>query len=130
MTFAGFVGICKSIGVIVSLIISLITFFTLVSKRPRAALRKIVREEATTANEKIEKKIETIEERLDSADETDLAILRNTITHIYFKYMDAKEIPYYEKENVLCLYKQYEKLGGNSYVHSVVDAIKSWKEIV
>lgn len=105
MTFASFIGVCKSIGIIVSLIISLITFFTLVSKRPRAALRKIIREEATTANKKIEKEIETIEGRLDSADETDLAILRNTITHIYFKYMDTKEIPHYEKENVLFLYK-------------------------
>lgn len=71
-----------------------------------------------------------MEQRLGSAEQTDLAILRNTITHIYFKYKDDKKIPQFEKENVLALYENYQKLGGNSYVHNVVDAIKEWDEII
>ena len=27
------------------------------------------------------------------------------------------------------MYNQYEKLGGNSYVHTIVEEIKSWETI-
>lgn len=65
-----------------------------------------------------------------NTDETNLAILRNTITHIYFKYKDSKKIPHYEKENVLYLYENYEKLNGNSYVKDIITNIKTWEEII
>ena len=54
-------------------------------------------------------------------------MIRNPLTHIYFKYKDAKKIPHYEKENVLHLFARY---NGNSYVHTIVDEMKSWEEII
>jgi len=54
-------------------------------------------------------------------------ILRNTLTHIYFKYKDEKKIPHYEKENVLHLFARYK---GNSYVEAIVEEMKTWEEII
>jgi beta-mannanase len=54
-------------------------------------------------------------------------MLRNTLTHLYFKYKDEKRIPHYEKENVLHLYASY---NGNSYVSTIVEEMKSWEEII
>ena len=64
----------------------------------------MIREEAKEATKDISEKVDTIEKKVKAADETDLAILRNTITHIYFKYKDTKKIPHFEKENVVSLY--------------------------
>ena len=66
---------------------------------------------------------------MEEADQTDLALIRNTITHIYMKYCEDKKIPHYEKENILYLYERYTKLKGNSYIKEVVDKIKTWEEI-
>ena len=130
MTFAAFVAVCKSLGIIASFIVTLITLFTLLSKRPKTAFRKIIKEEAKEANQEIEKELKDIKERVDSSEETDLAILRNTITHIYFKYMNEKKIPHYEKENVIYLFARYRELGGNHYVKQIVSEIESWQEII
>ena len=45
-----FFKIFQEIGSIVGILITLITFITLVTKRPREAFRKIIREEADGAN--------------------------------------------------------------------------------
>lgn len=130
-------AIFETIGSIVGVLITLITFFTLISKRPIAAFRKIIREESEAANgnlkmeiENINSQLQTIQSKQNETDTTNQAILRNTITHIYFKYKDDRCIPHYEKENALYLFEQYEKLHGNSYVKQIIEDIKSWDEIV
>lgn len=137
MTVATLVAIFQSIGSIVGILITLITFFGLVSKRPRAAFRKVIKEEAEAANEPvttelnhIKGELTTINERLNNSDQTDVAIIRNTLTHIYFKYKDKKKIPHYEKENFMSLYERYIKLKGNSYVKTIAKEVQSWEEII
>lgn len=49
--------------------------------------------------------------------------LRNTITHLYYKYTRIGEIPALERENVSMLCKAYFALGGNSYVQSCYEEI-------
>lgn len=133
--------ILKVIGGAAGALVTIITFFTLVSKRPRAALRRIIREESKEANKELANKIEELEtksrERFDKIDkkslendETNLAMLRNTITHIYFKYKDQKKIPHYEKENVISLYERYENLHGNHYIKMIMEEMKDWEEII
>jgi iron-sulfur cluster repair protein YtfE (RIC family) len=63
-------------------------------------------------------------------DETNIAMLRNTITHIYFKYKDVKKIHHYEKENLVSLYERYEQLHGNHYVKMIVEEMEDWEEII
>ena len=139
MTVAELWVIFKGIGAAIGIIITLITFIGLVSKRPRAALRKLIKEEADNANkdlkeqiksqgERMDLKLKGLEKRLGVVEANDVAQIRNTITHIYFKYKDQKTIPHYEKENVMYLYARYEALGGNSYVRGIVKEMESWEE--
>ena len=122
-------GVLETIGSIVGIIITLITFFTLISKRPLQAFRKMIREESEAATAPIKKDVEELKERMKSNDEVDLALLRNTITHIYMKYCKEEKIPHHEKENVKYLYEQYHAKGGNSYVKSIIKKIDDWEEI-
>lgn len=52
-------------------------------------------------------------------------LLRSTITSKYYVYSQLGEIPYYEKENINYLFKQYENMNGNSYVKEIVDEINN-----
>lgn len=52
-------------------------------------------------------------------------LLRSTITSKYYVYSELGEIPYYEKENINYLYKQYENMDGNSYVKEIVVEINN-----
>ena len=126
---AALIGAIKTIGAVASAVVAIAAFFALVSKRPRSAFRKILREECDGSVKPVKEDVEKIKGDLEHAKETDLAILRNTITHIYIKYKDTKKIPHYEKENMLYLYGRYEELGGNSYVRQIVNEARDWEEV-
>ena len=130
MTIATLWTILKGFGAVAGLMITFITFFSLISKKPRETFRKVIREESINANQDLKNDLDEIQVGLNCAKENDLAILRNTITHIYFKYKDQKKIPHYEKENVLSLYERYDALGGNHYVHNIINEIEGWEEII
>ena len=123
-----FLKIFQNIGSVVGILITLTTFWGIISKKPKEALRRLIREETIAGTKDLKKQLNDVVEKIDSSDKTDLALLRNTITHIYFKYKDIKKIPHYEKENVLFLYEQYVKLKGNSYIISIVSEMKQWHE--
>lgn len=141
MTIATLWTVFKGIGSVVGILITLITFWGIISKKPLEAFKRNIRTECEKANEALknqliqqEQKIATnftsIEKRITSTEQTDLALLRNTITHIYFKYKDDKKIPHFEKENVLSLYENYKRLGGNSYVKNIIREVQDWEEII
>ena len=138
---ATFLAVFETIGSVVGIIITLITFFGLISKKPKEAFKKIIREEVNNANQELKQKIleleqqvrerfDKIDTRINQSDETDLVLLRNTITHIYIKYKDTKKIPHYVKENVMYLFTQYKVLNGNSYVAQIVSEIQTWEEMI
>ena len=135
---ATFLAVFKTIGSVVGIIITLMTFFGIISKKP---FKRIIREEVNNANQDLKQKISELEEeakqrfdkvdtKISQSDETDLVLLRNTITHIYIKYKDTKKIPHYVKENVMYLFAQYKILNGNSYVAQIVREMKEWEEII
>ena len=53
------------------------------------------------------------------------ATLRNSILDIYNTRMQTGFITMYEKQNLAELFKQYESLGGNCFVHNCVDELNS-----
>lgn len=57
----------------------------------------------------------------------DLVTLRHAITTIYEEYKDRKRFPTHIKEDVFSLYAEYEKLGGNSYVHAIEMEMETWE---
>ena len=53
------------------------------------------------------------------------ATLRNSILDIYNSRMQLGFITMYEKQNLAELFKQYEALDGNCFVHNCVDELNS-----
>lgn len=49
-----------------------------------------------------------------------MCLLRSNITSKYYVYKELGAIPYYEKENIDKMHEQYKKMGGNSYVDTIV----------
>lgn len=124
----GLLTIIETIGAVLGVILTIITFIGVISKKPREWFRNVIRDESMAANQGIVVQLDKIEKRLDQSDITDQALIRNTITHIYIKYKDKKKIPHYEKENILSLFEQYKKLKGNSYIKQIVNEMKTWEE--
>ena len=70
-------------------------------------------------------KIKGYKEKDTRQEETLKCLLRSNITSKYYVYSELKEIPYYEKENIDRMFEQYKKMGGNSYVDTIVREINS-----
>lgn len=96
---------------------ALITLLILLSKTFREWVfgKKRIKEEADN-------------EKKDQIDATK-SLLRNEITHIYYKNVLREEIRAYEYENVAYLYSSYKGLGGNSYVDKIWEEMQDWKII-
>lgn len=60
--------------------------------------------------------------------ETNIALIRHEIVDTYENYKDEKKIPLPVYQSVLDLYDKYTGLGGNSFVHEVIDEIKMWEK--
>ena len=53
------------------------------------------------------------------------ALLRAEIIHIYNKYMEKRQMPIYERENVAELFKQYTNLGGNGVIKELLEKLNN-----
>lgn len=129
MTLQRLYEIFQNVGAIAGICVSIAGFLTLVLKAPKEKIGRLIRAQAEAANEQIREDLRNLQRSSEERDKVDLALLRHNITRIYFTYKEKKEIPHFEKENVLSLFEQYEKLGGNSYIKSIVVEMKSWEEL-
>lgn len=130
-----FALVMKDVAAMAGYIITLITLFTLICK----PIRERVIEKITQVNqnqelcesikelkeqvEGLQKSLERLEQQREKDTEAMKCSLRNTITHLYYKYMRIGEIPPLERENISMLYKSYESLNGNSYVHTCYEEL-------
>lgn len=57
-----------------------------------------------------------------------IVMLRHDITSVYEHYKDAAAIPKIIYESTMNLYDKYQKLGGNSYVHEIIEEMKTWSK--
>lgn len=73
---------------------------------------------------------EELRTELELSREADICLVRDRITHIYFKNLKTKTIKAYELENLTKLYSLYNKLGGNSYVQQIYTTITTDWEVV
>jgi hypothetical protein len=74
----------------------------------------------------VKKKEKKKDEEDENRKETDRCLLRDRITSVYFKHCRDCEIRQYEYENVERLYKQYKKLGGNSFIDKIWNEMQDW----
>jgi hypothetical protein len=63
---------------------------------------------------------------LEERRETDMCLLRDRILSCYFKRYQSREIKQFEFENVGLMYRQYKKLGGNSFVDKIWQDMQGW----
>lgn len=50
-------------------------------------------------------------------------LLRSSITSKYYVYTEMGSIPFYEKENITYMYRQYKDMEGNSFVDEIYPEI-------
>jgi hypothetical protein len=57
-------------------------------------------------------------------------LIQNKLTIVYYKYEAEQEMPDIVFRNWENLFKIYKSLGGNDYVDSLNDKIKTWRTTV
>ena len=57
-----------------------------------------------------------------------IVMLRHDITSVYEHYKSSAAMPKVIYESTMNLYDKYSSLGGNSYVHEIVEEMKTWKK--
>ena len=56
-----------------------------------------------------------------------IIMLRHDITSVYEHYKSSAAMPQGIYQSTMELYDKYLKLGGNSYVHDIVEEMKGWE---
>lgn len=78
----------------------------------------------------IKESVEDLNDKLDSFQidqkNYNIAMIRHEIVDTYETYKDQKRIPLPVYQSVLDLYDKYKGLGGNSFIHEVIEEIKEW----
>lgn len=125
------VEVAKNIAVFVGLFLSCVSALTILVKPIRKwFVNKISDVNSDTLCEikdMLKQHIVESELKNKSQNEALLCITRSEITGMYYKYFEKKTIPMYERENLIKLYDSYEKNGGNSYVHTIVEEMLEWE---
>ena len=57
-----------------------------------------------------------------------IVMLRHDITSVYEQYKSSAAMPKVIYESTMNLYDKYSNLGGNSYVHEIVEEMKTWSK--
>ena len=70
--------------------------------------------------------IDKLKENDGKRDTTDVCILRNMITNIYYTHLATKRLPIYTRENLVYLFEEYDKKHGNSYVRHLYAEMMEW----
>lgn len=72
---------------------------------------------------------EGIEENKEQQEEVNRMLLRRAFLDIYFRYEKSKKIPEDQFESALDIYTVYKNQGGNGYIETLKDDLKSWERI-
>ena len=137
--------IIKNIGAIVGMALSCLTLITLLCKPLRKKISGWIRqvsqaEEYWDAIERNQMAIDEIRAGMQQIMATEeskqvlfskfqasqLSILRDDITRLYFKYLENKQVPFYARKDMVQLYETYTDIGGNSYVKTIYDEFMEW----
>lgn len=130
--------VVKNIGTVIGLVLSVITLITLCCKPLRRKIGNVIRkasnmEETSGALEEVRAMIQQMvaaqevnQELMAHFQESQLSLLRDSITRLYFKYLPEKQVPAYGRKDMVNLFESYQKLGGNSYVRTIYEEFMDW----
>lgn len=128
----------KDIAAVVGLVLSFSSLLTLVCKPVRRMVVSFITRQS--GKSEMERQIAEIRDMLlehleadkleqaNAADDREalLCLLRSSITQVYYTYLPTKQVPAHQYKNTIYLTDVYTKLGGNSYVATVVENMKEW----
>ena len=130
--------VVKNMGTVIGLVLSAITLITLCCKPLRKKIGNVIRkvsnvQETSEAVEEVRAMMQQLtaaqesnQAMMENFKESQLSLLRDSITQLYFKYLPDKQVPAYGRKDMVNLFEAYEKLGGNSYVKTVYEEFMDW----
>lgn len=91
-----------------------------------------LRSEMTSLFNGFSKDLDKLDRKLDDFHsewkDYNVVMLRHDITSVYEYYKDSAAIPKVVYESTMSLYDKYQGLGGNSYVHEIIEEMKTWSK--
>ena len=102
---------------------------TVILKKPKQFIQKLFKASIQENLDEVVELCNSINSKLDLTEEATKCGLRHSITKFYQEHFDKKQLSSYQLEDIIHLYESYQSLGGNSYVHELVDEIKTWEVI-
>lgn len=122
----------KNIAAILGAILSLSAVITLFCKPIKAYIAKILDKHISEQDDKIKQNtlratLKRIENKLDATVAYTTEACRGEIKNMFYRYMDSKTLPYYEKMHMLQIEDIYvNKLQKNHYTKGLIEEMKTW----
>lgn len=122
----------KNIAAILGAILSLSAVITLCCKPIKAYIAKALDKYIHEQDDKVKQNtlkatLKRIENKLDATVAYTTEACRGEIKNMFYRYMDIKTLPYYEKMHMLQIEDIYvNKLQKNHYTKGLIEEMKTW----
>ena len=122
----------KNIAAILGAILSLSAVITLCCKPIKLYIANALKKYQSEQDDKIKQNtlkatLKTIEHKLDATVAYTTEACRGEIKNMFYRYMENKTLPYYEKMHMLQIEDIYvNKLQKNHYTKGLIDEMKTW----
>lgn len=84
----------------------------------------------TQSFEELKESVQDLSDRVDNfhkeQKEINIVSIRHEIVDTYETYKGSKKIPLPVYQSILDLYDKYKSLGGNSFIHEIIEEMKEW----
>lgn len=122
----------KNIAAILGAILSLSAVITLCCKPIKLCIAKALKKYQNEQDDKIKQNtlkatLKRIENKLDATVAYTTEACRGEIKNMFYRYMENKTFPYYEKMHMLQIEDIYvNKLQKNHYTKGLIEEMKTW----
>ena len=122
----------KNIAAILGAILSLAAVITLCCKPIKLYIANALKKYQSEQDDKIKQNtlkatLKRIENKLDATVAYTTEACRGEIKNMFYRYMDNKTLPYYEKMHMLQIEDIYvNKLQKNHYTKGLIEEMKTW----
>ena len=122
----------KNIAAILGAILSLSAVITLFCKPIKAYIANALKKYQSEQDDKIKQNtlkatLKRIENKLDATVAYTTEACRGEIKNMFYRYMENKTLPYYEKMHMLQIEDIYvNKLQKNHYTKGLIEEMKTW----
>ena len=122
----------KNIAAILGAILSLAAVITLCCKPIKLYIANALKKYQSEQDDKVKQNtlkamLERIENKLDATVAYTTEACRGEIKNMFYRYMENKTLPYYEKMHMLQIEDIYvNKLQKNHYTKGLIEEMKTW----